>query len=163
TLVLLLLVTAYMLQVRNIGIGNLSSLDKSPDTLYIDHNMVVISQLTNAFPALHDFLGFEIPYHALVHPIPRALWPGKPEGLSVTVESIVGTDQATVATTFVGEAYMMGGMLGVVLVGILFGAAAEMWNRVKLNTNSMFWQLLYASGFLCAAISMRSTLWLTVT
>jgi oligosaccharide repeat unit polymerase len=160
---LLLLVTSYMLEFRNSGISNSSFSDYSPDTLYIDHNMVVLSRLTNVFPATYDFLGLEIPYNALIHPIPRVLWPEKPEGLSVTVESIVGVRQATIACTFVGEAYMMAGMLGVVLVSIVFGAAAEMWNHLNRDTSSAFSLLLYASGFFCAAISMRSLLWVSVT
>jgi oligosaccharide repeat unit polymerase len=162
-LLCLLVVIYLMLEFRNVGISDFSFSNRSRDTLYIDHNMVVISQLADAYPKLHNFLGFEIPYHALVHPIPRAFWPGKPEGLSVTVESIVGTDQATIASTFIGEAYMMAGMFGVLLVAILFGAAAEMWNRVGRDANSAFSQLLYASGFFCAIISMRSMLWTTVT
>ncbi len=162
-LALLLFVTSYMLEFRNVGISNFSFSDRSRDTLFIDNNMVVISQLTNAFPNQYDFLGFEIPYHAVIHPIPRALWPEKPEGLSVTVESIAGTTQATISSTFIGEAYMTRGMLGVILAGILLGAAGEMWNRVGRNTNSPFAQLLYVSGFFCAAITMRSILWMSVT
>jgi oligosaccharide repeat unit polymerase len=159
----LLVVTAYMLAYRNVGLSQFSLSDDAPATLYIDHNMVVISKLTIVFPSQYDYLGLELLYQALIHPIPRALWSGKPEGLSVTVESIMQTTQATVASAFVGEAYMSGGMIGVLLAGVGFGAAAEMWNRVGRNVHSPFSQLLYASGFFCAAISMRSILWTTVT
>jgi oligosaccharide repeat unit polymerase len=162
-LLLLLIVTSYMLAFRNVGIDNFSFSDRPPDTIYIDRNMVVLSQVTDAFPAVYDFLGLEIPFNALVRPIPRALWPEKPEGLSVPIESVVGVGQSTVSSTFIGEAYMMGGMLGVAFVAMLFGAAAQMWNGVRQNQNSAFSQLLYASGFFCAAISMRSMLWTTVT
>ena len=48
--------------------------------------------------------------------------------------------------------------MAVLLAGSGFGAAAEMWNRVGRNIDSPFAQLLYASGFLCAAIAMRSML-----
>ena len=41
------------------------------------------------FPRTHPFLGFEIPYQALIRPIPRAIWPGKPEGLSMTIEDVM--------------------------------------------------------------------------
>lgn len=159
----LLVVTAYMLEYRNVGLSQFSLSDDAPKTLYIDHNMVVISTLTRVFPTQYDYLGLEILYQALIHPIPRALWSGKPEGLSVSVESIMQTTQATVASAFVGEAYMSGGMIGVLLAGVGFGAAAELWNRVGRNVHSSFSRLLYASGFFCAAISMRSILWMTVT
>jgi oligosaccharide repeat unit polymerase len=159
----LLVVTAYMLEFRKVGLSRFSLSDDAPGTIYIDHNMVVISTLTTVFPDQYGYLGLEIPYQALIHPIPRALWSGKPEGLSVTVESIMRTTQASVASAFVGEAYMSGGMIGVFLAGVGFGVAAEMWNRVGRNVHSSFAQLLYASGFFCAAISMRSILWMTVT
>jgi oligosaccharide repeat unit polymerase len=163
-LLLLLVVTSYMLEFRNVGLTDYSfSDDSSRSTLYIDRNIVVLAQLTNAFPAMHDFLGWEMPYTALVHPIPRALWPGKPEGLSISIESVVGVTQASISCTFIGEAYMMGGLIGVMLVAILFGAAAKLWNRVGQDQGSVFSQLLYASGFFCAAISMRSLQWTTVT
>ena len=96
----------------------------------------------------------------MIRPIPRALWSGKPEGLSVTIEAALGADvgSVTLSCTFVGEAYMAGGLFAVLLVGLFFGAAAEMWNRVGRNTNLQFDQMLYVSGFLCAALAMRSML-----
>jgi oligosaccharide repeat unit polymerase len=160
---LLLIASVFMLDFRQFGLSNFSSEEAAFDTVYIDRNLPVISELTIAFPNTYDYLGLEIPFYALIHPIPRAFWPGKPEALSVTVESIVGTGQATIATTFVGEGYMSAGMLGVILAGILFGAAAEMWNRVGRDSASAFSLLLYASGFFCAITSMRSLLWTSVT
>jgi oligosaccharide repeat unit polymerase len=162
---ILLVATAYMLEFRNSGMDNFSFSESSPDRIYIDQNLVVLSQVADAFSRNLEFLGIELPFYALVHPIPRALWPGKPEGLSISVESIVGVDQSTttIACTFIGEAYMMGGVLGVLITALAFGAGAGMWNRVGYNVNSPYSQLLYASGFFCAAISMRSMQWTTVT
>jgi len=160
---LLLVASQLMLEFRSAGATNFSYSNAQRASVYIDRNLIVISRLTEVFPDTYDFLGWDIPYHILIHPIPRMLWAGKPEGLSVTVESVVGTDQATIASTFVGESYMAGGMLGVLLAGILFGAGGEMWNRVGRDARMPFSQLLYASGFFCAAISMRSALWMSVT
>jgi hypothetical protein len=53
---------------------------------------------------------------------------------------------------------MAGGLVAVLLISLFFGAAAAMWNRVGANSNAQFAQLLYVSGFLCAAIAMRSML-----
>jgi oligosaccharide repeat unit polymerase len=161
---LLMIGMTYMLEFRQVGLGNFSFAERSPDTLYIDRNMVTISRLTELFPSSYEFLGVELPFNALIHPIPRAIWPGKPEGLSVSIEAAMGADPGTVtfASTFIGEAYISGGLLGVLLGGLLLGAAAEMWNRVG-RTNSSFAHLLYASGFFCAALSMRSIQWTTVT
>lgn len=154
----------YMLEFRNVGLGNFAFAERSPDTLFIDRNMTIISRLTELFPSVYEFLGVEVPLNGLSHPIPRVIWPGKPEGLSVSIEAALGANPnaVTFASTFIGESYISGGLLGVVLCGLLFGAAAEMWNRVG-RTNSSFAQLLYASGFFCAALSMRSFQWTTVT
>jgi oligosaccharide repeat unit polymerase len=160
-LILLLLGMSYMLAFRAEGLSNYSFAQRSPDTLYIDHNMVIISRLTELFPNVYEFLGFEIPYQALIRPIPRALWPGKPEGLSVSVEAALGADPTAVtfASTFVGEAYMSGGFAAVLVGGLLLGAVGAWWNGVGRDVNSPFAQLLYASGFLCAALTMRSIAW----
>lgn len=158
---LLLFVSTLMLELRSSGgVSSLASSQRQYDTLYIDHNMVNISNLTNVFPDAVDYLGFEIPYQSIIKPIPRALWPGKPEGLSTSIESALGTNDGitTLACTFVGEAYMAFGTLGVLIAGVFFGVAAGIWNQVGQRNNSSFDQILYASGFLCAAMSMRSLL-----
>ena len=158
---LLLFASTLMLEFRSAGgITWLAAGERHYDTLYIDHNIVNLSNLTNIFPDTVDYLGLEIPYQTLIKPIPRALWPGKPEGLSTGIEAALGvTDNVTtLSCTFVGEAYMAFGLVGVTLAGLLFGAAAALWNRVGQDANSSFSQLLYASGFLCAAMAMRSLL-----
>jgi oligosaccharide repeat unit polymerase len=156
--------TVYMLEFRNLGLSNFSFQESTLNTIYIDHNLVVISQLTDVFPSSYEFLGLEIPFNALIHPIPRILWPGKPEGLSVSIESAVHADSfVTVAATFIGEAYMAGGLTAVLFASLLFGAAAEKWNRIARNTTLPFPVLLYASGFICLATSMRSLLWVLPT
>jgi hypothetical protein len=58
---------------------------------------------------------------------------------------------------------MSAGTIGVVLMGLFFGMVAQMWNRMGYDGREPFAQLLYASGFLCAAMTMRSMLWVTVT
>lgn len=158
---LLLFVSTLMLELRSSGgISSLGNNQRQYDTLYIDHNMVNISNLTNVFPDVVDYLGIEIPIQAIIKPIPRALWPSKPEGLSTSIEAALGSFDGvtTLACTFAGEAYMAFGLAGVLIAGLIFGAAAGRWNQVGQDRNSSFSQILYASGFLCAAMSMRSLL-----
>jgi oligosaccharide repeat unit polymerase len=147
-----------MLQFRTVGLGESSSTEEA-GFLYIDLNIVNISLLTSKFPDVYEYLGLEIPMNALIRPIPRVLWPGKPTGLSVPIETALGSGEGlTVSCTYVGEAYMAGGLLAVLIISLLFGAAAEVWNRVGLSSNQQFNHIVYVSGFLCAAIAMRSML-----
>lgn len=157
---LLLFASSLMLEFRAAGVSAIMKEERHYSTLYIDHNMVNISNLTNVFPDVVDYLGLEIPYQSIIKPIPRALWSGKPEGLSMSIEAALGSFDGvtTLACTFVGEAYMAFGLVGVLIAGLFFGAAAGWWNQVGQRDNSSFSQILYASGFLWAAMSMRSLL-----
>jgi oligosaccharide repeat unit polymerase len=161
-MIFLIVAMTLMLEFRKVGFKQFEFSNSRYDTMFIDRNLVMISRITEVFPIPYEFLGLEIPYNALIRPIPRVLWPDKPEGLSTSIEAATGVGRGaqgtTVACTFVGEAYMAGGLFAVVLFSLIFGAAAAMWNRVVFKFSSPFAEILYASGFVCAVIAMRSML-----
>jgi hypothetical protein len=133
---------------------------KDPEpTLDVDNNLYAISRMVEYFPAHHAYTGMEIPYLALIHPIPRVFWPTKPEGMSISVEDIFGANGWTVATSVVGEEYIMHGFLAVFLMSVFFGACCAWWNLLASPKNSEFGILIYASGFFSAVITMRSMNW----
>ena len=117
-----------------------------------------LNWLMEAMPARYDYLGWEIPYMALVRPIPRAIWKGKPSGLSVTLEEILFRPGAagTWSVTLIGEAYMAAGYLGIVIACLFFGWASNRWNSFGSPKNSDLGILIFASGFFSFAIAMRS-------
>lgn len=171
---LLLLVTGgvlglssyYMLQFRTVGLEDYISGDSNvrgyrKDTLFIDNNLPVIGMLTDIFPDRIPYLGSEMAVWAMVHPIPRVLWPGKPEKLSVEAADALGVQGASVASTFVGESYMMAGYPGIVIVALLFGWLAGWWDRLGHDLRSNINVAMYASGFFAAMLSMRSMIWTT--
>jgi hypothetical protein len=158
-----LIATVLMLQFRSIGLKDWVQGKRIPhgleDTpMHVDMNLLVIGQIVQVFPKYHPFLGLEVPYLAIIRPIPRAIWPEKPEGMSATIEDVAGADEGawTVAASFVGEAYIAGGFPIVVLTGLIFGAFTAWWSRLASPQNSSLGILIYASGFFAAAISMRS-------
>jgi oligosaccharide repeat unit polymerase len=159
---LTLYATVTMLQFRNMGFENYlagyreEKAEKTESNFFVDYNLYVVAKLVDVFPAQHDYLGLEIPYLSIIRPIPRALWHGKPEGLSLSIEDAVGVEGLTLASSFVGEAYMSGGMLGVLITGLFFGSVNGWWNRFGRADNSAFGHLVFASGFFAAVISMRS-------
>ncbi|MES2310379.1 MAG: O-antigen polymerase [Verrucomicrobiota bacterium] len=158
---LLMLATSQMLHFRQIGFGAYlrGELDEEEanKTLFVDMNLCTLTQVVDYFPRRHDYLGWEIPYLAVIRPIPRAVWPGKPQGMSVSMEQVVGADEAyTVAASFVGEAYMSGGWVGILFSSLFFGALFGWWNRLGTESNSDWGILIYASGFFSAVITMRS-------
>ncbi|MEM7384235.1 MAG: O-antigen polymerase [Verrucomicrobiota bacterium] len=160
------LATNYMLAFRNIGLQHYVSGLRTANTderesLFVDLNLYNITAVTETFGKGIDFLGWEVPYLAIVRPIPRALWPGKPEGLSTTVEEAVGTSEAgagnvTLSTTFIGEAYTSGGYPAVLMFSLVLGAFGGWWNRFGISRISELGVLIYASGFFSISIAMRS-------
>ncbi len=166
---LLVASTVVMLRFRDVGFANwiqgggADMPAATEETMHVDYNLSVMSALVDYFPAKHKFLGLEVAYIAIIHPIPRALWPNKPLGLSVSMESVAGADSGwTVASSLAGESYMMGGLTGIFLTGIFFGWLAGWWNGLASKRISEFGMMIYASGFFAAVISMRS-LWATST
>ena len=128
------------------------------EILSVDLNLFPMSRLAEVFPERHAYLGFEIIYQALIRPIPRAIWKGKPEGMSVSIEDAVGAEGWTVAASFAGEAYMSGGYIAVFLIAAGFSWLAAWWNLLVSEDNSQLGVLIYASGFFSVVISMRSML-----
>lgn len=167
--VLTMYASYHMLEFRTIGLRNyvenqvyLSG--ENRDTFAVDYNLASIGWVASAMPQNYPFLGPEVITWSLVRPIPRALWPGKPEGLSVSIEEIAGADGGwTIAATYLGESYMMAGMAGVIAMSLLFGALAAWWNRMAMRQQSDYALVVYALGFFAAGITMRSMFWLTTT
>jgi oligosaccharide repeat unit polymerase len=155
--------TYFMLQFRGVGFRNYLAGNYEPPppterTFFVDYNLYAISRLTEVFPAKKAYLGWEIPYLALVRPIPRAIWPAKPEGMSYTIEDAMGVDgnSVTIAASFVGEAYISGGLIAVFIIATGFGALTGWWSHLASPKNSELGILIYASGFFASVISMRS-------
>jgi hypothetical protein len=131
----------HMLEFRTIGLRNYITnktyaTGETRETLAVDYNLSSIAPLIEAMPKNHPYLGFEVLYVAAIKPVPRALFPAKPEGLSVSIEEIVGAEGWTVATTYLGESYMMGGWLGALAMSLFFGALAAWWNRMAMREQS---------------------------
>jgi hypothetical protein len=163
---MMVIATPVMLAFRSVGIKNWLRGDFTPPpveekTVFVDYNLYAVCKIMEQFPARHDYLGLEIPYTALIRPIPRAIWSGKPEGLSYTIEEAMGVEGLTISATFVGEAYMAGGFFAVFVTGIFFGALTGWWSYLASSKNSELGILIYASGFFAAVISMRSLFVLT--
>jgi hypothetical protein len=159
--VVFLVASTMMLKFRNNGLQYwLETGEESAaafeKTVFVDYNLCSIAKLTEVFPARHPFLGWEIPYQALIRPIPRAVWKGKPQGLSMSIEQALGAEDMTISASFAGEAYISGGMAAVVLTGLFFGLTTGWWSYLSSPRNSELGVLIYASGFFAAVISMRS-------
>lgn len=146
----------YLPEIRTVGLSNFELETARTDSLFVDLNLINIAILIQAFPSYFGYLGFEIPFTALIRPIPRALWSGKPEGLSVSIEEVIGVSGMTLSATFVGELWMAGGFLAIAITAASLGAAAAWWNRIGAAATTNMALILFAAGFYPAGIGMRS-------
>ncbi len=158
---LLYVSTKHMLAFRQIGLSHylehgIENSEEEDAAFFVDANLLNMALVMDAIPSRHDFTGWDIPYNALIRPIPRAIWSGKPEGLKVGIEEAAGVEGLTLSITFAGEAYMSAGVVGVVIAGIFFGTLCGFWNSLFRGRWDSFSRLVYAAGFFPAAISMRS-------
>lgn len=166
---LMMMATRVMLDMRPVGFrrwlaGDMPDMvTRQNSAIFVDDNLLAIARLAQYFPDQNQgrYLGFEIPWLALVRPIPRVIWPGKPKGMSVAIEDVVDGKGATIAATFVGEAYMSGGLFAVAASGLLLGILTTFWNRFASPKNSELGLLVYSSGFFAVTITMRSCFSLT--
>jgi hypothetical protein len=154
-----------MLDFRNMGLGRYVkegyytaeykeyeetylSKDKGTSGYFVDYNLWRMSQIVGAFPDLYDFIGWNMPYVALTKPIPRALWPSKPEGLKVSLEEAIGAEGMTIAVTWVGEAYIAGGIPWIIGIGIIIGAFCCYWNGLANYVQYAFPALIVMGVFI---------------
>jgi hypothetical protein len=163
------LATRHMLAFRNIGLRRYIEFEVYKDTiesaneegLALDFSLWHIGTIVDSMPTQYDFLGWELINNFATKPIPRALWSAKPEQLSTSIEEIVGISQMTVATTYVGESYMMGGVVAVIIVSLIIGATSNWWTRTMFQQSSGYAVAVGAVGFFVAAMTMRSLVFFT--
>jgi hypothetical protein len=138
-----------------------NSMEESDHGYLVDYNLWRLSQMVPAFPELYDYIGWNMPFVAITKPIPRGLWPGKPEGLKVELEDVIGAEGYTIAVTWVGEAFVAGGLPWIVGIGVLIGAFCTFWNSLAQRLESLFPLIVFASGFYAVLLLMRSLMFFT--
>jgi len=78
------------------------------------------------------------------------------------MEEIAGIPQTSIASTFVGEGFMMAGWAGTIAFGLGLGALCAGWNRIPVSGGTASAIILYASGFHWALLTARSPIWLSI-
>ena len=88
---LMMLSVIHGLEFRTVGFKNYlggvrPSSAEEEKSLFVDYNIYVVSRLAAVFPRERDYLGMTVPVWLLARPVPRVLWPGKPDGTQVSIE-----------------------------------------------------------------------------
>lgn len=88
--------------------------------------------LIENYPSNYDLVWFNGPWAFIVMPIPRSIWPGKPEGLGETIQRQMGVD-ANLAPGIIGQGWAELVFVGVAYYAIFFGLLTGAVDRLIRN------------------------------
>lgn len=146
----------FILAHRDIGYGN--EADASEEwlaELHVDDDFNRLAQTIHFVPNTFPFTGPQFIYFALIRPIPRALWPGKPVNPGFDLSVALNDENTTFSESVIGEAYAGFGLPMVLLLGLFFGAAARWWEQTLAGDLKPSGVLLYAIGAMALFTGLR--------
>jgi oligosaccharide repeat unit polymerase len=165
TVIALLFAMQFMLQYRNVGLTVALSEPAveqqalSPNEyLHVDDNFYRLCQVIQLIPDPHPYVYHGYLVYALVRPIPRVLWPGKPVDAGFDLTRAVGDREVSYSCSVIGELYMSLGLLGIALGGWLYGRLAALVNGVLRQSTAVGGVVIYSIGAMALFSGMRSML-----
>jgi oligosaccharide repeat unit polymerase len=165
TVIALLFAMQFMLQYRNVGLTVALSEPAveqqalSPNEyLHVDDNFYRLCQVIQLIPDPHPYVYHGYLVYALVRPIPRVLWPGKPVDAGFDLTRAVGDREVSYSCSVIGELYMSLGLLGIALGGWLYGRLAALVNGVLSQSTAVGGVVIYSIGAMALFSGMRSML-----
>ncbi len=164
----------FMLKIRSVGLGgaissgeveiNLTGQARSTEekedaaVFNVDDNFLRLAQVIDLFPATQPFVHQKFLVYALVRPIPRVFWEGKPLDGGYDLTALLGMQGFSLTTSIVGEAYISFGYVGIVLFGLLIGGLAGMASQVLEGEMTPERALVYSILVMALFAGGRSTL-----
>ena len=109
-----------------------------------------------SFPDYHDYVGLQPLYYAVVRPIPRALWHGKPASAGYDLAEMLGMKNVSLTQSIVGELYASHGFLALLIGGFVFGRLAGMLNNLLTQAIGPSRSLIYGLSLMALFASLRS-------
>ena len=158
-IVLLLALLQFMLAYRQAGFGALLRGDDRidmPENIRVDDNFYRLAQSTMIFPERVSHVGTKPVAFALIRPVPRALWPGKPTTPGYDLARLVGERGVSLTSSVIGELYACWGFVAVVLGGLFYGALSRIPTRLLAGPIHPERLLVYAFSALVIFAGLRS-------
>jgi len=156
---LLLLFMQQMLTYRNVGFKALQQ-DGVQTTAYsqlhVDDNFYRLAQIVQFIPATQPYVYHQAVVYALVRPVPRVFWPGKPISPGYDLPRLLGLKGVSLTTSTVGELYASYGLVAVFIGALLLGRLARMWSRILELPASVSGALTYSLGLMAMFAGLRS-------
>jgi len=156
---ILLFVMQVMLQYRGVGYGKMitdGEVHIDYQRLHVDDNFLRLSQIIELIPDQYDYTYHRTLVWVVVRPVPRILWPSKPTGPGFSLPDALGYRGVSLSSSALGELYMSGGWLAIVVGGWLYGRLAGVFNQFVSTGTSPVRFLMYAAGGMALFAGVRS-------
>jgi hypothetical protein len=160
-----------MLDNRRVGLLAASDSDSRPGLeldannalVRVDDNLFRLAQTTTIFPELQSYTTWRYVLWVAARPVPRLLWPGKPLDPGFDLSEFVGVRGVSLSSSVIGELFMAGGFVAVVVGGWFYGRLARSLSYFLSKATTSGALLIYAIGLFALFTGVRSMIELVLT
>ncbi|HEX8031736.1 MAG TPA: O-antigen polymerase [Vicinamibacterales bacterium] len=154
--VALLWAMQFMLNIRTQGYQSFIEDGSEYDYLHVDDNFLRLAQTMQIIPAERSYVYSQQVVFALIRPVPRVFWPGKPIDPGFDLPSILGMKGVSLSSSIIGEWYITYGWLAMIFGGWLHGRLAVTANQLRDLGRSARNPIVFALSIMVLFSGMRS-------
>jgi oligosaccharide repeat unit polymerase len=155
-IIALLWAMQFMLNIRTDGYQSFVESGSEYDYLHVDDNYLRLAQTISLIPSAHDYVYSKQVVFALIRPVPRVFWPGKPIDPGFDLPALLGMEGVSLSSSIIGEWYISYGWLAVIVGAWIHGRLALTANKLreigKLGANP----IVFALSIMILVSGMRS-------
>ena len=136
---------------------DIGAVDARLTHFHTDNNFYWLATAVKVMPEQFSFTNKWPFLYIFIHPIPRFLWPEKPasEGFPFITWDERGGE--TLTSSIIGDFYMAQGILGVIVVGLVYGWIARNWDQiVRMASGGNIHTLIYYVGVMLIFLGGRT-------
>jgi hypothetical protein len=155
-IIALLWAMQFMLNIRTDGYQSFVESGTDYDYLHVDDNFLRLAQTIQLIPSEHDYVYSKQVVFAVIRPVPRVFWPGKPIDPGFDLPSMIGMQGVSLSSSIIGEWYISYGWLAVIVGAWLHGRMALTANRLREIGKLAENPIVFALAIMILVSGMRS-------
>lgn len=146
----------FMLNIRTQGYQSFVENGSEYDYLHVDDNFLRLAQTIELIPAEHDYVYVQQVVFALIRPVPRVFWPGKPVDAGFDLPAMIGMKGVSLSSSIIGEWYLSWGFAAVMFGAWLHGRLAVFANQLRELGKKGDNPIVFALAIMILVSGMRS-------
>ena len=159
SVVIVLGIMQWMLEFRGTGFQAINQKEKFQYSyLHVDDNFLRLAQTITLVPNYYPYVYHQQIIFALVRPIPRALWEGKPVDPGFDLPAALGIEGISYSYSVIGDWYICAGYIGVFFGGLIYGGLGRMVGQLLARNAQSSNSLVYSLCAMALFAGFRSML-----